>query len=161
MEQAQGSPWFWSVIVSSERRLSVLAEQLEKMSREELLEYVSEYEEAKDAINPYSSDDPVWPTDGFSEDTADDFAEWVVGLGDDLYDQLRTAPERIHEFLAMFEEASGDEGSNLWDTSVDRPEYRGWQSPCGLAVAVYERRFGLSFDEDLVEYERTKFGRKA
>ena len=161
MEQAQGSPWFWSVIASSERRLTLLARQLEKMSRDELLEYVSQYEDAKDAINPYSFERPIWPTDAFSEDSADDFTEWVVSLGEFMYGLLHEAPTRIHKFFTLFEEAERDEGPNRWDTDVDRPEYRGSQSPCGLAVAVYESRFGRTFFKDLREFERRKDGSRA
>jgi Protein of unknown function (DUF4240) len=161
MEKAEGSPWFWSVIATSEKRLNLLARQLEKMSREELLQYASEYEEAKDAINPYASDNPIWPTDGFSEDTADDFAVWVVSLGDGLYDQLRAAPLKIHEFFRMFDEAGQSDSSSRWDDTVDRPEYRGWQNQCGLAAIVYETRFGRTFSEDLEKYERRDSGERS
>jgi len=126
------------------------------MSRNELLEYASEYEEAKSEINPYSFEDPIWPSDGFSEDSADDFTAWVVSLGDSMYDRLREEPTRIHEFYALFEESRNGVGLNRWDKTVDRPEYRGWQSATGLAVAIYEIRFGRTFHKDLTAYEKGK-----
>ena len=151
-----GSPWFWSVLASAHRNLNTLARRLEEMSREELLEYAAEYQEAMDEVDPYAFDEATWDRvsdaveeASMSEDGAEDYAIWVVSLGDGFFDEVSSAPERIATYFEAFEEAERGEGPNRWDLDVDRPEYRGWQDPVSIASIVYQTRFGPAFFEDV------------
>jgi hypothetical protein len=151
-----GSPWFWSVLASAGRNLNTLAQQLEKMSREELLEYAAEYQDAMEEVNPYCFDEVSWDrvseavaAASLSEDGAEDYAMWVVSLGDAFFDEVCRTEHRIAMFFELFEESERRDGPNRWDLSVDRPEYRGSQSPFDIAAAVYAVRFGSDFLDDL------------
>ena len=84
-----------------------------------------------------------------SEDHADDFAVWVVMQGVEFYGEVASHPERIHQYLEMFDECEAGRGHTelRWVESVDRDDYLGCQRADFIASAIYRSRFGGSILE--------------
>jgi len=124
-------PSFWQVIDASKKSLRKLCRQLERMTKEELISYQRQYEDAKSLVNPiyredfHSFADENWEC---SEDGADDFAAWVVMRGKPFFEKLLDDPPLLFAQAKAFEEADDDDlAETQWDEEVDRPEYRGYQ----------------------------------
>jgi hypothetical protein len=138
------SPWFWEVVESSNRDLRTLCRTLESLPQEDLRRFQFDYEDAMSYVNPCTCQ-KYWPyLEECSADAATDFADWVVRQGRSFYAEVRGSPQLIGRYWEAFETCEvGSESSNLgWNVEVDRPEYRGWQTPAGIARPIHRLRFG-------------------
>lgn len=137
-------PSFWRLLESAGKNLIKLSRQLETFPDKRLKWYCQQYEEAKDCVNP-SCWQACYPFKSaelpYTSDGGEDFAEWVVAAGRAFYEQVRATPERIDEYYLL-----SDRPPNPWDIRVDREEYRGRQSPKGIAYAIYRARHGRNLD---------------
>ena len=130
-------PWFWDIIESSKHDLESLRGRLELLPKEQLFHFQYQFREAMDCVQPSKALDLRIPG-GFrcSEDTAEDFSEWVVSQGRRFYYDVRSHPEQVQDFLDMFRACVGD---------LDYHELR-WLGAHGLPFAVgfevFETRFG-------------------
>jgi hypothetical protein len=142
------SAWFWELLESSHHNLRLLCRRLEALSREELIAFQDEYDEAKSDVNPLHGEAYQPYLDECSEDAADDFASWVVGQGAKVYGAVREHPELIEQFWEEFEASGyGQEENHLgWNIEVDRDEYRGAQFPSVIAYPIFRLQFGEELD---------------
>ena len=141
--------WFWQLIESSEHKLQCLAEKLELLTKEQLIAFQFQYEDAKELVSPMWANEPGEIgsyIEECSEDNADDFADWVVSQGRNFFDDVKSNPASGPEYLTMYEQHDRDEMflHLCWNDDVEREEYRGLQSPGFIARGVYECRFGES-----------------
>lgn len=77
-----------------------------------------------------------WPTvDGipFSEDSTEDFTEWVVGEGPEVWRKAVEADD-----LSELGRRYWKEGATSWDLSIENNAYRGHQSCRGVATVAFE-----------------------
>ena len=141
---------FWELLGSCGRSLRALSRKLEQFSRRDLCRYLVAYDNRKGEVNPHDWDAcHPYLAEPCSEDHADDFAAWVVMQGVEFYGEVASHPERIQQYLEMFDECESGQGHAelRWDESVDRDEYRGSQRADFIASAIYRSRFGGSILE--------------
>jgi hypothetical protein len=102
-------------------------------------------------VNPhYWEECQPYDTKGYSEDSSEDFAVWVVMQGHEFYQDVLAHPENIDAYIDMYERAEVErrEGnSRWWNNEVDKAEYRGYQRADYIASPIYKARFA----EDLHE----------
>jgi hypothetical protein len=130
-------PWFWDLIEASKHDLESLRGRLELLPKEQLYHFQYQFREAMDCVMPCRALQQRIPA-GFrcSEDTAEDFAEWVVSQGRRFYSEVRSHPERVQDFLDMFRACSRGLGYQ---------ELRwlgGHGFPFAVGFEVFESRFG-------------------
>jgi len=145
MADGDSTDWVWLVLESSSRTLRNLCRQLERLPRERLRRFQEAFDTQMGTVNLYGDWDAVashvteWP----SEDGADDFAALVVEQGRVFHDSVRSNPDQVQRHLDRFRAMEAEpQGASTWERLVDRKEYRGYQSPESIALAVYRARFG-------------------
>jgi hypothetical protein len=130
--------WFWTTLDDARPELSRLCTFLEAMAREHLVAFARAYRDAAEAVCDYW-DGP----EGFSEDDTEDLCNWIVGQGQVVWRRaIEAGPGALESLVRAFEAAEANPDSpGSWKTSVPRDEYRGWQSPSGIAYPIFARRF--------------------
>src|SRR5262245_24606750 len=112
------------------------------MPKKDIVRYQRQYEKAKALVNP------LWRADfasfirdheDCSDDTADDFAAWVVMQGRVFFEKVVADPGRLAACLAKFQKSEEAEGESVsqWDEDADRPEYEGYQRADYVATPIY------------------------
>lgn len=136
---------FWTLLESSGRSLTALCRQLEQLTEAQLRRFRQDYNEAKCWVNPHDwAECSTYLQRSCSEDHGDDFAAWVVMQGRAFFDEVRSHPEAIENYLDEYEKAHAARSSSAmwWNTEVDKPEYRGWQRADYIATRICQLRFG-------------------
>ncbi|WP_146118517.1 DUF4240 domain-containing protein [Blastopirellula marina] len=87
------SPWFWDIVARADRNRERLEAELHGMTREEIIRFNDEFEEAAVQLvdEPFLS----YMGDGVSEDGAQDIADYVVSQGKGVYAEIWARPETI------------------------------------------------------------------
>jgi hypothetical protein len=137
----------FDLLESCGRNLRTLSRKLERFSQLDLCRYQVAYDNRKNEVNPhYWEECHPYLTEECSEDSSEDFAEWVVSQGAEFYHEVAAHPERIQQYLETFSECESGRGQAelRWDNDVDRDEYRGYQSAQGIAMAIYRSRYGAN-----------------
>ncbi len=87
------SDWFWEIIAQAEHNAETLADLLRAMSREEMIHFHDQFQEA--AVQLEDEFFLESRGDGPSEDTMQDIAAWVVSQGKPFYSEVWNDPPRI------------------------------------------------------------------
>ena len=87
------SEWFWDIVEKSERNRDRLRSILQSMSRDEVIRFDNEFQEAAAQL----VDDPFFEflDANTSEDGAKDVADFVVSQGKNFYSYVWTFPDQI------------------------------------------------------------------
>jgi hypothetical protein len=127
MSDLQLPPWFWPSVECLGDDKSAMWQQFQAMPREQLLDFIRQYDRARSCIHP-------WHRGGLVLDFRDDpaghgdvFAAWVVSRGQKLWDEVRRDPEAFPRAVYQFESVA--------DNFMGR-------RPDLIATAVYSDRFG-------------------
>ena len=141
--------WFWELLTSSCRSLQELADRLEALSREQVIEYAVTYRKAAERLCDYWAG-PVVDGVDFSEDDTEDLCHWIVSQGPDLYAQALSLHGKLEPLARRYwaSEQGQDPEYPAWTTAVLNPAYRGYQSPGLIPHAVFEARFGSSLEHE-------------
>lgn len=138
--------WFGALLESSNRSLIALGRKLEALPKEQWRRYRLEFDKWAGDVNPhYWEECQPHLSESCSEDSAEDFAAWVVMQGLGFYEEVAAHPERIDAYLKMFCQAEAERrtgGPGWWNNDVDRTEYRGYQRADYIATPIYQARFG-------------------
>lgn len=102
---------FWRALESyagSHRRMQ---EHLDQIPEDQLRFLAEEFQNAICYVNPCLREEFLpYSRRGWSEDSGDDFAAWVVMRGEDFYDDVRSQPEQIEQFANRREKAWRERG---------------------------------------------------
>jgi hypothetical protein len=146
--------WFWEIVDSTRPDLLALAEQLEKLDREQLLSYYHFYEVASDAVchqweGPYIDDE----IRHLSEDGTQDLTYWIVSNGKDFWLRATEPDADLVELFWMSVEVDRGEIPDppKWTSDVANDNRRGSQTPNYIAGAIYRERFDGEFLDALEE----------
>lgn len=85
-------PGFWVTVEAAERDRTRMRALLERMTREEMIEFHRQFFDAAMAVATPEHVDHMAP--GTSEDGADDVSRWVVAQGKDYYMTVLHDPEK-------------------------------------------------------------------
>jgi hypothetical protein len=148
VHQSDGVPdWFWDTLDGARPNLNVLAQVLEAMSRDQLVEFARLYRDAAQAVCPYWHG-PTVDDIRFSEDDTEDLCNWIVSQGKRIWLEAVAASKTLEPFVRRYWAAeAGTRGAGAWNEDVSNEAYRGYQSPAYIAYGVFAARF----DEDLYE----------
>jgi len=97
---------FWRALASYEGSHRRMREHLERIPEDQLRVLAELFQGPISYVNPCYREE-FWPylRSGWSENTGDDFATWVVMRGEDFYDDVRSQPEQIEQFAEQREAA--------------------------------------------------------
>ena len=85
--------WFWSILESSNRSLVALCRQLEELPKDQLRRYRLEFDKWAGEVNPHHWEEcQPHLSESCSEDSAEDFAAWVVMQGLSFYEEVASPP---------------------------------------------------------------------
>ncbi|PQO43840.1 DUF4240 domain-containing protein [Blastopirellula marina] len=87
------SQWFWDVVERADRSRDRLKAELQSMTREEVIRFDNEFQEAAVQL----VDEPFldFMEGNVSEDSAKDIADFVVSQGKKVYSEIWANPETI------------------------------------------------------------------
>jgi hypothetical protein len=114
------SQWFWDLVRKSGQSRGQLLSLLESMSREEIIRFDNEFQEAATQL----ADDPFFEfmDADISEDGAKDVADFVVSQGKDFYSNVWRNPARIPAKIPPGEakSLSGVAAKYFWERFQER-----------------------------------------
>ena len=109
------SPWFWEIVEKCERDRNQLRSVLEDMSRDEIIRFDNEFQDAAVQL----VDEPFFEfmDEGISEDSAKDVADFVVSQGKGSYASVWEHPDQIPTYIRMGEQKtfSGVASKVFWE----------------------------------------------
>ena len=152
MEKLAIPSWFLTLLDETRPSLAALADRLEALTRQKLVAYASTYRDVAEHIIEVWNN-PIVDGAELSEDDIEDICDWVVSQGDALITRAYAERADLKSIVKAYR--ANEKGTSKefpkWDTVVKHVGYQGFQSPRGIAIAVYERVHHADLFDELDE----------
>lgn len=143
-------PSFWTLLAEARPSLRVLEAELGELSQSRLESFIVSYAVASDAIREPSEGIDIDGVGILSEDSTEDFCEWIVSQGESVWQYARSSEASLTALFERMETGGRLESYqlSLWSNEVAMKEHRGYQAPKALAIITLQERFGVDYYSD-------------